>query len=313
MDLSNKSNFKNKGLGSKETKNKILQYLYSSVNINVKHEDIMTEKDLDLIRDTEYVICPRFSGTRSWILFFKSGDNYFAVNFPKHNQEKKNDLQIHPIEMGVVKEVYTGTIMEGIFFKIEQERYLVIDEIYTLGGKNQLIKSKEDRLTYAAEYLNKNSQKNPNFHISVSQFYSTSKKQISNCFDKIKTDSKIQGLTFYPQMYGSKIFYYTIVETDLIDDVVKLSKFRMKKTDKPDVYYLYTMNGNKNIKFDLAHIPDMQTSKRCKQWFKDNKVSELTVKCQMDLEKTKWVPILLVEEDLVIDDMSDDNKEEAEA
>ncbi|AEX61782.1 putative mRNA capping enzyme [Megavirus courdo11] len=89
---------KNAGLGTREVKNLVLKYLYSSrVNLNLRHEYIKNEKDLDNIRDNDYIVCPRFSGTRSWILFFKSEyDIYYAVNFPKHSQKKKNILIYFP-------------------------------------------------------------------------------------------------------------------------------------------------------------------------------------------------------------------------
>nr|URM62139.1 mRNA capping enzyme [Mimivirus sp.] len=90
---------KNAGLGTREVKNLVLKYLYSSrVNLNLRHEYIKNEKDLDNIRDNDYIVCPRFSGTRSWILFFKSEyDIYYAVNFPKHSQKKKNILIYFPL------------------------------------------------------------------------------------------------------------------------------------------------------------------------------------------------------------------------
>lgn len=89
MNQSSSLYIKNAQLGSRDVKNKILRYLYSRVNINIKHENIINKNDLDSIRDNEYIICPRFSGTRSWIIFFQLENNYYAVNFPKHSQKKK--------------------------------------------------------------------------------------------------------------------------------------------------------------------------------------------------------------------------------
>jgi hypothetical protein len=77
----------------------------------------------------------------------------------------------------------------------------------------------------------------------------------------------------------------------------------MQKTVNADVYNLLsTTNGNK---IDIAYIPDMVTSKKCKQWFKDNKTKELLVKCQMDMDKKKWVPLEMVEKDLENDSSSE--------
>lgn len=301
---------KNYKLGSQDTKNKILKYLYSStINLNLKYENIANNKDLDNIKYNDYVICPRFSGTRSWIIFFNVDNDYYAVNFPKHSQKKKEDLFIHPIDMSVSKEFYRGTIMEGIFFRMEDERYLVIDEVYKLAGEDQLLKPKEDRLNHLTHYIKTSTNANPNFHMYVSQYFNINKKSLKDLYEKIKADPKIQEILFYPKLYGGKIYNYTIIDSDLIDNVVKLATFYLQKTGSPDVYNLLSI-GSKT-KIDTAHIPDMETSKKCKQWFKFNKTKELTVKCQMDLDKKKWVPLEIIEEDLD-NEASSSDEEEAE-
>lgn len=288
---------KNLQINTKEVKNKILKYLYSSqVNLNLKYENIMSDNDLDDIRDNDYIVCPRFSGTRSWIIFFKDGENYYAVNFPKHSQRKREDLMIHPIDINVHPSFYLGTIMEGIFYRIEDYRYLTVDEVYILAGQNQLLKAKDDRLNYLNSFIKNSISVNPYFNIMVSQYYSIGKKSLQTMYEKIKSDSKIQEIIFYPKIYGRKIYTYTLIDTDLIDNIVKLTYFRLQKTTSPDVYNLLaTESGNK---VDIAYIPDMATSKKCKQWFKDNKNKELLVKCQMDINKKKWVPIEMVETDI---------------
>lgn len=288
---------KNANLGSTNIKNRILQYLYTSkINLNLKHEIISGVKDLDNIRDNEYIICPRFCGTRSWILFFHIDNNYYAVNFPKHSQQKKNFLYIHPIDISVGKEFYRGTIMEGIFYRTDEKRYLVVDEVYLLAGINQLLKPKDDRLNNLSEYFKSNVNINHNYYMYVSQYFTIGKSSLKELYEKIKSDAKIQEIIFYPKIYGRKIYGYTIIDSDLVDNIIKLSHFCMQKTASPDVYNLLSMSTQNKI--DIAYIPDMETSKKCKQWFKDNKTKELNVKCQMDMEKKKWIPIELVEGDL---------------
>ena len=287
---------KNKNLGSGIIKNKILKYLYTNVKLNDKYENIGNEKDLNNIRDGDYIICPRFSGTRSWIIFVRIEEDYYAVNFPKHNQRKKQELYIHPIEINVSRDFYYGTIMEGIFFKMDKYKYLVIDEVYMLAGQKQLLKPKDDRLNELSRYIIKNTIKNPTDHIYVSQFYQTDKISLKKLYDQIKNDNKIQEIIFYPKIYGRIIYNYTIIDSDLVDHVVKITKFRMQKTEKPDVYNLFTISSEEKI--GIAYIPDLDTSKTCKRWFKENKAKELMVKCQLHMEKKKWVPIELVETDI---------------
>lgn len=304
MSGSPSDHIKNAKLGTQEVKNKILRYLYSShINLNIKYEPIINQNDLDNIRDNDYIICPRFSGTRSWIIFFHTGNNYYAVNFPKHSQTKKEELIIHSVDIRVSKEFYRGTIMEGIFFRMNEKKYLVIDEVYILAGENQLLKSKDDRLNNLTQFIKLSTNINPIYYMYVSQYFNINKKSLRDLYEKIKMDTKIQELIFYPKTYGKKIYNYTIVDIDLKDNIIKLVKFRMQKTANIDVYNLLSINDNKKI--GIAYIPDMETSKKCRQWYKDNKVKELIVKCQMNMDKKKWVPLELVEKDLDDENLSE--------
>jgi hypothetical protein len=297
MNISTKSlHKKNIGLDTPNVKNKVLKYLYTHVNLKLKPENVKNEKDLNNIKDNDYIICPQFSGTRSWIMFFQLDDVYYAVNFPKHSQTKKDILQIHPIDVSVCEDFYYGTIMEGIFFRMDEKKFLVIDEVYMLTGQDQLLKPKDDRLKELSIYLTKNMMHNPNFQINVSQFYYVNKQNLQTLYEKIKSDTKINELIFYPKNFGLKIYNYTIIDSDLIDNVIKLTTFSMHKTESPDVYNLLSVSSGKKI--GIAYIPDMETSKRCKQWFKDYKTKKLLVKCQMSIEKNKWIPMEIIETDL---------------
>jgi hypothetical protein len=287
---------KNEKLGHREVKNKILKYLYTNnINLNLKHEIITGDMDLDNIRDNDYIICPRFGGTRSWIIFFHTGPYYYAVNFPKHSQKKKEDLYIHPIEMSVSKEFYKGSIMEGIYFRMDDKRYLIVDEIYLFAGENQLLKPKEDRLNMLSKCIKVGTNINDNYSMHVSQYYNIDKRSLQNLYDKIKADSKIQEIIFYPQIYGRKIYSYAIMDSDLNDNIINISNFILQKTDNPDVYNLLSVPSEKKV--DIAYIPDIETSKKCKQWFKNTGKKKLLAKCQMDMGKKKWIPLELIEED----------------
>lgn len=309
MTTSLRSHDKNLNLRSAEVKNEILKYLYSSgINVNSRHEKICNSRDLDNIRDSDYVICPKFRGTRTWVIFFHSvrSNVYYAVNFPKHSQRKREDIVIHPIEINVDTKFYHGTIMEGIYYKDSNTKYLIIDEVYVLGGENQLLKSKDDRLNYLSTYFKDSIRINLNYSMIVTQYYLIGKKSLKELYDSIKKDTRIQEIIFYPQQYGKKIYLYTIIDTDLIDNVIKTAILYFQKTSTPDVYNLLSCDSK--TKIGMAYIPDTETSKKCKEWFKLNKkAKELIVKCRFDMVKKLWIPIELVEEDII--EISESNSE----
>ena len=288
---------KNSNLNNTETKIIILKYLRSKINSNTKFNPIVKQSDLDVIRNDSYIICPRLRGTRTWILFFRNGDNYYAIDFPKNMKSNPEDIEIYAIDMDVSKEIYNGTIMEGIYYKYNDENYLIVDEVYFLAGQNQLLKPKDDRLNFLSLMQTKNKfiMKNK-FRLCVSNFYYVDKSDITNLYDKIRSNPSIKEIIFYPVIYGKPVYTYTIMDYDLKDDIVNISNFEMYRPENADVYKLFDVHTHKKI--GIAYIPDIYTSKKCKNWFSKKSIKSIIVKCKLDLDQNKWIPIEPVDSEL---------------
>lgn len=282
--------YKNINLNNKQQRNKILKYLYSSVNPKINPVSITCQDDIEKIRDYEYIICPKISGINVWIVFIKIDDIYYAVTFAK--AEKIKDIRyMNPIDIAVHKDFYTGTIMDGIYYEHNNSKYLIILEVYLLSGKNILLKPKIDRLYYLSQYISKNSSRRPNYQIYVTKYYLCDRNSLKDLYDKIKNDSLIRELIFYPSNFGNKIYCYRIVADDLTDEKIVIQSFIMQKTINSDVYNLIDLDTNKKI--GIAYIPDMECSQKCKLWFKHKKIKELTVNCKLHENKNKWIPFEL--------------------
>lgn len=293
MNIQTFSN-KNPDIHSEETKNKILKYLNSNIpKSNANYEQLYDMSQLEIIKDNDYIVCPKINGVRSWIIFFREDEKYYAVSFPKHSQKKRDSIRIFSIDVSVEKTYYRGTIMEGIYYREGNKKYLIIDEIYKLFGKDQLIKSKGERLDSMSSIIKTSINNSEFYSICVGKYYEINKNSLLCLFQEIKSDQNIRDIIFYPKMYGGKIYNYTIVISDLTDDVVKTEYFYLEKTNNPDVYNILLNKSGNNEKIDIAYIPNMETSKKCKSWFKNSKKKILFVKCQMDFKKNKWIPIEL--------------------
>lgn len=284
---------KNANLNQTDTKELILQYLYKNTNQKIRFNHITRMDTVDEIRDTDYIICPRYSGVRSWIVIFRNGNNYYFVDFPKHSQFKRDDLVIHPVNTSVISDMYNGTIMEGIFFIRDDKKNLVIDEVYSLCGQSQANKPKHVRLDDLSHFLCNNLNASPDISISVTKYFRINSDSLRDLFELIKSDEDIREIIFYPNRSGKKIYNYTIVETDRKDHYIEYSIFKMTKTRNTDVYRLYDVNTGEKI--GIAHVPDIGTSKTCKKWFADNKVEDLVVRCQLDQYHDRWVPIEMID------------------
>lgn len=284
---------KNYQINSPQIKNQIFRYLHSNVTNPPDHDLILKESDLDIIKNSDYIICPKFNGIRSWIICMRIENVYYSIIFPRYNRKPSN-IVIKPLEIPMSKMFYHGTILEGIHYLMDDVNNILIDEVYMIGGEDQTIKSKEDRLNYLSGCLMKGLMRNSFYNIFVSQFFQVDKNSIKELYQKIKSDTTIQGIIFYPKIYKQlKIFTYTILDSDLENDIIKISSFKMIKTPKPDVYDLLSMESS-NEKVDIALVPDMESSKKYKSWFNDSGKKKLQVRCRWHEEKKKWIPIEVV-------------------
>uniref|UniRef100_A0A6C0CBD0 mRNA capping enzyme adenylation domain-containing protein n=1 Tax=viral metagenome TaxID=1070528 RepID=A0A6C0CBD0_9ZZZZ len=288
---------KNKDLNTSSVKQMIVKYTYDLVNDSASTKPINITKmsDITNIRDKDYIACPKYFGERSWMIFVKLNGCYYAVTFLKqHRRNNINSIVLMSVEIPVNEEMYNGTIMEGIYSVTGGIITFIIDEIYYLAGKLQLLKPKDDRLKDLANYACTKFGGNPNYNVRFCHHYQIDKKSLESFYDKIKSDNTIQEIMFYPKKYGDNVYSYMITGEDLVDQVVRISIFTMKKTKQPDAYDLIDITtGNK---VDIAIIPDIQTSQKCKKWFSTNKTTTLIVKCKYLFDKKKWLPIEICDE-----------------
>jgi hypothetical protein len=298
---------KNIGLDTGPVRNSIIRFLNNNVqNINEEYEIIARQESLDEIVQNEYILCPRMTGTRTWIIFFIKDNIHYAVNFPKHNQAKREQTRIYPIQVPAAGSYYRGTIMEGIYYRDETSQYLFVDEVHLLEGVNQMTKMKDIRLRELNESLRRSVNNSPNYGLYASQYYFPTEESLTALYEKIKVDPLIRELIFYPRIYGKKIYSYPISDQDILDQSVTYDIFKMRKGNHVDSYYLQALNGE-NI--GLAYIPNINVSRMCKKWFKDYRKKILMVRCSLgsvNVESDKWVPVKLVEEEEI---QEDDNAE----
>lgn len=282
---------KNLNLASAPVRDRILTYFYNNANVTSKFEPITDESDLDNLRDNRYIVCPKYAGSRICMVFMMIKNVFYAVSFQKNLIHKKTPMILHAVDIRGTKKLYAGTVLEGTFTKMDGCKHYIIDEIYMLSGQNQLTKSKSSRLDNLTIFLRQNTIRNSTHRLLVSQYYHLKSDDLTDLYERLKINSHIRDLIFYPSTHGRKIYSYTILDTDLVEDVVRFATFTMSKTKNPDVYNLVTLSGTK---VDIALIPDIATSKMCREWFR--KTKSIEVKCKYDADKEKWIPYELAEE-----------------
>lgn len=281
---------KNENLSSTEVKDKIHQYLMQHLPKRIAASKAFTEHEKDtfieIIKHDDYVVYPRMNGTPVWIVMIKLNDQYYAVNYAKRLNAAQ-DITLHALPIQFKSNLYCGTIMEGIYFRVQTKQIIVIEDVFWLHGETQLLKPKDTRMTYLSSQLGQSVKVNLNYTLHVAQHYKINKNGLINLYESIKCNNMIHSIVFCSRKYGKTSFTYTIENDDLKDDIIHMSTFTMIKTKKPDVFTLIHINGQKE---GIAYIPTMQVSKMCRQWYDKNNCKELSVICQMDNTKRQWVP-----------------------
>jgi hypothetical protein len=293
----------NLDLDSSDIRNKIFKYLASvQPNYNSRFTEIITDEDLEVLGNNDYVICPKYSGVRSWAIICTIDDVYYAINFPKFTKFNKNNIVFHEIGLSATKFLHSGTIMEGIYYEIIDDfgkrRFFTADEVYVLGGSNELVKTKDDRLKNLHQVLASHTRvkEGSDFTLNVCQCYNTDADSLRLVFDRVKSDEHIQELIFYPKLYGQTIYSYTLKSEDVEDIIIEVETFIMQKTAKNDVYILYAKNcDDTRTKIGFAGVPNITFSKTFAFWFRSNKTKELVVECQKSADLDKWVPYKIVQ------------------
>ena len=77
--------------------------------------------------------------------------------------------------------------------------------------------------------------------------------------------------------------------------------FKVLNTDMPDIYNLYITNSQNNelVKYDLALVPNMKTSKYLRNLFiSKSNILDIKMECQYSKIFKKWIPIREVETEL---------------
>ena len=90
---------------------------------------------------------------------------------------------------------------------------------------------------------------------------------------------------------------------EVTEDVVEMDKyylnFKIVKTDKTDIYKLYLIGKNNELKkYSYARIPNIETSKMVKEVFENSNESTIIMRCELSTTFMKWIPINKVKEDV---------------
>lgn len=297
---------------SEEIKKKLIDFIYNSVNLNdYKFQVIKDETHLHEIKKDFYV-CRNYVGMNSLLIFKKIRDTFCSViinkqtlSFTRLNVKMEN-VEIIPVGLRMGKDIYKGTIFDGIFLNGGQDKTFMIHDCYKFEGESMIGMNLLHKNLKISAYLNSKFKKDMEINtirLKINKFY-----ELKDTRKLIESVGNLRGLAIYPNRSGTKyILTNTKIETieekkekeyEEIEDG-KEAVLMAKKTEKSDVYDLYLSvivekEGKKRISLkkvpsEIAYIPNLECSRMCSEIFEDN-MKQLLI-CKYVKDKCKWMPL----------------------
>jgi hypothetical protein len=264
-------------------KTAILDYLYNKIEVSDhKYIIIKNISDVYQLKNTKHYMAANTCGINSLLIFIKKDDNYYSYLIDRrsisYNRQSLNISKVRFIEikLPVSIKIYDGTILDGILIdSMNSKMEFMITDAFMLNGKSLITMDYKTKIYMIEETIKsfsheKNSYSNINIYISrpfeINQFNTLFSEYIS----KNTTKYNIKGITFYPNVSGTKLIYIF----DKGDD--KLRNELCNNTYKHDINKhedIKSTDNNTNLKivykYELVNI-------------EDNKL----VECNLEMHKT---------------------------
>jgi hypothetical protein len=323
---SNKQNGKNDNFNDPSIREKLVKYIFKNIKLSdYDYTMIENTTHLDPLNDKKFYVSPNFNGINCLLVFNRYGDHYYSYliycQTLKYDFDKIkiSDVKIYPINVRLNKNIYKGTIIDGVVLNNTKKNVFVINDVYTFKGENMKKNSLYDKILNINTYLEV-SYKKDNLVNDLDLVTNTIHplKSIERLINRIIPENSlkdnIKGITFMPKISNTKLVYlYSNYDSKKIKESkeevlikpvdIKVAGsisaiFKMVKTKETDVYELYLCrkildNGKKNVKYikkDIAYLPTIATSKLCCDIFNTINRWDTLVECKYHNRTARWIP-----------------------
>jgi hypothetical protein len=279
----------------------ILEKLYNCINLSKCYYQILNDSiHLNELKKTEYNVTYHIQGF-NYLMFMTTINNkpFHCLISKKElkiylSQNNINDIKIYSFNMKTSNMYfYFNTVFDGKIIK--NDNTFMISDCYYLNGEDMHGIELKTKFNIINNILNDILELNFNIKLVTLYKYSDIPKLI---FEKMKSSNlKINGLIFLPNYSGKFYIYVNDSEFDNIKsnqlqintNLNSQCEFIIKKTKIPDVYELFFESSYGHVKEGIAHIPNMKTSKYCKELLKCQDM--IKIKCVKSIKFNKWVPL----------------------
>jgi hypothetical protein len=154
----------NSNFGVDQLKNKLVDYIYNSVDLSQFKYDLL-EFDSGLVQflEQKYFVSVNFSGTNCLLIFTKIRDKYHSFLVERrtlsYNRYKVNikNVKITNVKIKLDPEIYKGSIFDGTFIQNKSgKNTFVITDTYKFKGQGTIESPLDTKMMTILSYLNSN-------------------------------------------------------------------------------------------------------------------------------------------------------------
>ena len=312
-----------------DIKNKILDYLFNTINLSKLRYGILDSiQRLKYLQENEHYVTPNYKGINYFLLFTTIMNKQYAVLINRkklsyhRNQVDIKNVFIVKIQVNTNMNIFTGTIFDGKIIKKENKYHFLIHDCFSIMGKKILDMEMDQKMLYLNDVINSNLSINScdNFTFKLNKLYKYN--EIPDLIEKIIPLCCIEsnGIIFYPKQSGNSIIHIErklekitiessqneVIESKTFDLIYNFTDFLksrvysyekenkhkiflISKTSIPDVFELY--NKKDEPKVGIAHIPNLKISHYC-----ENNINTpfTRVNCVYSVDFDKWIPLNII-------------------
>lgn len=275
------------------------------VDITIKQNLYLNEKNIDLFKRNEYMVSIDTFGVKYFLLLIK----YHNTNYNILIKKKTEEMFI--VNFDFDNELYDkSTMFDGEFVKntLGDWLFIVSDIVIYYDDNIRTMYSLDQRLTIIKNIL-KNVVDKPDNHCKLDLKEYFSLEFLKDLYDTYipSLSYKIGGYYFKSVKNSANDIIYIFPENRNDNNVIKKTEdikmkvpintlnknnkqsFMVHKTNLPDIYELYTEHDRSYIGY--AAIPDLKSSlKLCKMFDKSD--NDIKLECIFSEKFNKWQPIV---------------------
>lgn len=219
--INQKDNFANSNANPKfgvdQLKEQLVNYIFNVVDLSrFKYELLQFDTELHQLVEKKYFLSANFSGSNCLLIFTKIRDTYHSCLIDRktlsYNRQKinVNDVNTFPVNLKLDREIYNGTIFDGIYVQGKKKTFVITD-VYFFKGQDYTMSKLDSKLLTIFSYLRSNyneNEKNNNIILTVNKLYPLEKIEslVETEIPQIK-DFFVRGIAFYPEKSGTKLIY----------------------------------------------------------------------------------------------------------